>query len=304
MGKSSSSRLFLGNTDVSTDDGETLALTPAAIPPTEFRLFLSPNLAVGAGGNGFIMGTNQADVFRVLDVPGRVTTDSSFNRGGDLIRLTGKVADWTVRYESSSAVFDDGDTVLAVPAGINGLGIAFDDAIFILRYDAAMKQLVVGTQALTDVSAPIVSPPVNAYLGPDTPQFGSSKLFLLAGGEATVRGDVSIVGTNAAEHVTLDGGNVFLDQSFNRGGDTVSVKWDTSLLTARVESSSVVISTALGFSVTIPVGTVGLTVEFTDSVRTLRYDPVSEHFMLGDQVIPLNGPVQLGIGNDPVGFIG
>ena len=86
-----------------------------------------------------------------------------------------------------------------------------------------------------------------------------------AGEDVTVGGsDIQLVGTTAGDEIiTVTGGNVRLDASFNRGGDTIRLPGLASEYTA-YRSFSEVIFTRAGGSVTlrIPIGTAGTEIAF------------------------------------------
>lgn len=105
------------------------------------------------------------------------------------------------------------------------------------------------------------------------------------GEDVDVGGDLTIVGTRSGgEVITVLRGTILLDASFNAGGDTVRLPDDAAFFTARQLGSSVIIA-GLGVSVTIPVGTTGLTVNFNDVSRTLLYDLAAGAIKLGDQFV-------------------
>lgn len=82
---------------------------------------------------------------------------------------------------------------------------------------------------------------------------------------------VNVRGSNGADTVTIEQGVVAsLSASFNRGNDVVNFTGLASSYTiTKSGSSNILITDASGTSVTIPVGTAGITINFADASRTL-----------------------------------
>jgi flagellar biosynthesis GTPase FlhF len=123
-----------------------------------------------------------------------------------------------------------------------------------------------------------------------------------AGEDITVGGsDVDVIGTNGGgEEITVTGGNISLDASFANGGDTIALEGEAEDYTATVSGSRVILtSTVNGTTVSIPVGTAGLAIEFGgDDTRTLRVNGGA--IVLADQVISLTGETEIEAGTDEV----
>jgi hypothetical protein len=123
-----------------------------------------------------------------------------------------------------------------------------------------------------------------------------------AGEDITVGGsDVDVIGTNAGgEVITVTGGNISLDASFANGGDTIALEGEAEDYTATVSGSRVILtSTVNGATVSIPVGTAGLAIEFGgDDTRTLRVNGGA--IVLDDQVISQTGTTEIDAGGDEV----
>lgn len=103
--------------------------------------------------------------------------------------------------------------------------------------------------------------------------------------------DIQLFGTNSGgEVITFSGGNITLDASFNRGGDTLVLPGDATSYTAYRTSSEVVITRAdNGVVARIPVGTAGMEVQFGSSdSRTLLFDRSINQITLEGQVIGTN----------------
>lgn len=101
-----------------------------------------------------------------------------------------------------------------------------------------------------------------------------------------------VIGTSAGrEVVTIAAGvEVLLDKSFNTGGDTIKFLGNAaSYSIVAVNSSLVRVTDASGTSVTIPVGRPGLSIEFADATRTLKYDSVERAIkLIDDKGTPAN----------------
>jgi len=84
-------------------------------------------------------------------------------------------------------------------------------------------------------------------------------------------GTYTVVGTrDGKETVTVaPGAKVTLDASFNAGGDSISVSGNAGSYKAVADGTQVILTDALGGTVTIPVGTTKSTVAFADASRDL-----------------------------------
>jgi VCBS repeat-containing protein len=101
----------------------------------------------------------------------------------------------------------------------------------------------------------------------------------------TISGKVTIIGTSSNDIVALDAGkpaNLTFDASFNQGGDIIILDKDAASYSA-VRSGSSILLTATDETLSIPVGTVGLTLRFTDGDRTMLF--AGGAFKIGDQAI-------------------
>lgn len=244
--------------------------------------------AFGAGGT--VQGTLGIQDITVLDLAGAITFDASFNRGDDIIRLSGEAADWRALLSGSTAQLSNGVTTVTIPAGSAGLTLVFDDGTRELRFEGG--EVRIGGQALGDVFEYLTAPASGAApsLAGDLDALG--QLFLPVSGHVAAAGNLTVYGTAGDEEVSLSGkGKITLDASFNGGGDTLVLSGEASFYSALRVGSSVVLSSADG-EVTIPVGTKGLTLDFADGDRTLVYDSVLAAVTLGGQTI---ASVQVGL---------
>ena len=106
------------------------------------------------------------------------------------------------------------------------------------------------------------------------------------GDNVTVGGnDVDVIGTSNDETITIVSGNVTLDASFANGGDTIELAGEAEEYTAALSGSRVIITNvATGATVSIPVGTAGLDVEFGgDDTRSLMV--MNGAVMFGEQTV-------------------
>lgn len=121
-----------------------------------------------------------------------------------------------------------------------------------------------------------------------------------AGEDITVGGDdVTVIGTNeGGEEVTIVGGNITLDASFAAGGDTIVLAGEAEDYTATVSGSRVILTSATGATVSIPVGTNGIAVDFGgDDTRILMVNADGD-LMLGEQMVDAEGETTLDPGAD------
>lgn len=275
-------------------DTVAVTTTPPLANPPGFRFFFSPsqpNHGTIGGMGGMIMGSLWDDGLGILDLPGTITLDPSFNRGADLIVLAHTAEDWSIYRDGSIAVLSDGDTNIEIPVGA-GSAVSIGGEIRFLKFEAATGNMLLGNQIVDTTRSPIESPPFDGiWMGPDAlGGEGVSHLFLYNGSEVAVGGsfNVNISGSNDGDHVIFKSGKATFDASFNRGGDVISLSANAGEVTASLSGSSVHLK-SIGphayFDLMIPVGVVGLTLDFADGERTLVYDRAQDHFLIGDQVI-------------------
>lgn len=117
-------------------------------------------------------------------------------------------------------------------------------------------------------------------------------LFLAADGAISVSGKVDIFGSSGNELANLISGELTLDASFNRGGDTITLEELATEFTATRSGSSVVLEGA-DTQALVPVGTAGATLIFAgDDARTLLFDTGLPGITIAGQEITTD-PVQL-----------
>ena len=268
-------------------------LPPPPPPASRAKLILTQSgQDMVIGGNVAVLGTTAGgEVIEI--VRGNVTLDASFNAGGDTVVLPGNAGTYSAVLSGSLVVISGAGTSVAIPVGTAGIAVQFADSTRTLEIQGG--QVVLGTQQITSSAQPVAAsgaPLVDAVeSGPDS----FAKLILTAPGQdVDVGGNVSVTGTTApSEVVTVLGGNIRLDASFNAGGDTVVMPGASSDYAASLSGSLVTITDGHGTSVAIPVGVNGITVDFTNVDLTLRVDTATGTVRLGDQVITASsGTVQ------------
>jgi len=251
----------------------------AATSANDFRLLAADGFVGTIGGGGVVFGTSGMQDITLVDRPGEIRFDASFNRGGDIIRLPGIAADYTVALSGSSAVFDDGDSRYSIPLGTAGTKLVFDDGVRNLGLVGGAVKF--GSQSVTTAAADAMAPSDNSSLPGGANTNAQARIFLAGGADVSIGGDQRVFGTTGVEHITYLGGDLIFDPSFNRGGDTLSLPDAPSVYRAYVSGSSAVIVTAEG-NITIPVGTTGMTIDFAGEARSLRLDPTSQTIRVGD----------------------
>ena len=246
------------------------------------RLVTSGGFMGDIGGSATVFGTLGFDDITVL-AQSDVVFDPSFNRGGDVIRFEGSSEGWSVALSGSSVTFDDGLTTATIPIGATDTFVVFDDGARTLRYDAASQTVLIGNQAVTPYFN-VVAAAANVDALPSLDDEDAVATLYMAGGSATVGGDVNVIGSALVESVTVNAGTITFDPSFNRGGDTITLPGAADQFTAATLGSSVVL-TMDGMSLTIPVGLSGLELEFNDGERELLYDSALASVLIGSQPI-------------------
>lgn len=252
----------------------------------DWVLYAADGFTGEIGGTGQVFGTTAHEAITVLDRPGTVVFDGTFNRGGDIVHLTGNASGWNVRLSGSNAVFSDGDTDVFIPVGTSGLSVDFDDGARWLHYDQVQTQVKLGSQAVGEEHAPITAlpggppgPPINAVPG------AKAFLYMVEGGEVVVGGQlVEIFGTSGSEAIELTEGVMAFDGTFNRGGDTLALPFAPGLFAGRLSGAQLVLDSAV-LDLHIPVGKDGMPISFDGTQGLLRYDADLEQVLLDTQQI-------------------
>lgn len=255
-------------------------------PPVRANLTLTESgqdLAIA--GNVAIFGTSAGGEIITL-VHGDITLDASFNLGGDTVVLPGIAASYSAMLSGSFVIITSDTLTVAIPVGIAGIDLQFADSTRSLRFDPGAGVVLLGDQAIAATESTVSeSGPPRIDLVGDGPDSLARLVLATAGQDVEIGGNVHVIGSTApGETVTIYGGNIQLDASFNTGGDTIVLNGAASAFTATLSGSFVTL-VSVDTSVSIPIGVAGLTVQFTDSEQLLRFDLATSQVMLGDTVV-------------------
>ena len=229
----------------------------------------SGGYAATVGGNVKVFGTSDIDVISLADIAGTITFDGSFNRGGDFILLPNSAKAYTIARSGSSVTITDADSNITIPVGTKGTTLKFSDGELVLKFNG---QVQLGSQVVTATSTGITAT-LSAKTTLPTATSSTGTLILAPNDPVLIGGNVKIFGTNGADTVTVAdvAGSISFDGSFNRGGDKIVLsKFAESYSIARPNASNVVIGDE-DTKLTIPLGTRGLSVKFSNEERTLVY---------------------------------
>ena len=270
-------------------DTQTFTVSVGELIPSqhEFTLLASAGFVGEIGGFGDVFGTALgSEDITVLDVAGAVSLDPSFNKGGDVLHLSGDASDWNIVASSSSAILSDGDTFVEIPVGINGLAIAFDDGVRTLAIDTSIQSMRIGDQAFGEdrVQISATAQDIDLPTGSDPEAF--AQLLMQPDGDVVAGGVLNVFGTSSGdETIDLHFGDVSFDPSFNKGGDLLQIDGSAQEFTAERVASNLILSSDT-LQLDIPVGISGMTIAFVGGDdRTLLFDTDLNMIVLGDQPI-------------------
>ncbi|MEZ5735273.1 MAG: SGNH/GDSL hydrolase family protein [Novosphingobium sp.] len=249
-----------------------------------FRLFVSDGFAGTIGGTGIVFGTAGFQDIALGGQSGAVIFDPSFNSGEDVIRFPDAAATYTVRLSGSSAVIENQDCGYTIPIGTAGTGLIFADGVRTLIFDGDAGIASIGDQAIAADAAAIAAPAELSLPPPEPDPAALGRLFLAEGTNVAVGGDLSAFGTTGSETVSYLSGDLILDPSFNRGGDTLVFLEQASGFTAYRSGSTIALRGAQG-SVSIPVGLAGMTLDFAGEQRQLVFDEATSLVTIGGKAI-------------------
>lgn len=270
-----------GGSDSYTATVSVLALDDAA----EWRLLATDGWAGEIGGSGDVFGTDGFQDVTVLDIAGSIAFDPSFNGGGDVIRVSGDADDWLVASQGSNALLFDGDTLLSIPAGDDGLTVVFDDGArtLVVEGNAMMLGAQTITATLTAVSAIAES---DAVVGGPVDADALAQLLLMADGSVMAGGVLEVFGTtDGSETVHLTFGDVNFDPSFNQGGDLLILDDEISEIDSASRFGSGVVIESQHYQISLPAGPSGMDIDFAGEVRELIYIEATNQLLLGDQLL-------------------
>lgn len=255
----------------------------------DFRLFLGDNSLDSVGGSGAIFGTSGPQAVGIEDFAGTITLDPSFNRGGDLIFLEGKAERWEVVRLGSSAVLSDGDTFVSIPLGTVGTVVAFGDGSRLLRFDEATQTSRLGPQEFGSTSERVTGPADNPPYARSPDLSATSRLFVTSddpvyAGVGLNGGKLAVFGSNGANNLSFNAGEITLDPSFARGEDQLTLFAPTSTFSVALFGSSVKLDGQF-IDMTIPIGAVGQVIHFDNADRVLVFDAASNQVTIGSQIV-------------------
>ncbi len=246
------------------------------------RLITGAGYTGTIGGTITVYGTPERQTITVADVAGTVTFDPSFNKGGDTIVLAKSAASYTIAQSGSTVILSDGDSRIVIPVGTVANTVQFSDGDRTLLFSGGVK---IGSQAVTTTAATITATgTTKSTLAADAAT--QAARLVLSEESASVGGNVMVYGTAGVESVSVFGkGKITFDPSFNKGGDEIQFGDAVAAYSAQRLGSSVSISDAQ-LSASIPVGTVGTTLNFAGDTQVLKFQ--SGVFQLGDTTITEN----------------
>lgn len=271
-----------GNGGVSTQDITILGSVPG------FRVLLIDGYAGTIGGAGSIYGTEAGQDLKLLDAPGNVDFDTSYNNGGDVIRLQHAADHYQIYLLGSNGIITDGDTNYTIPVSRDGIPIVFADGVREFRFDGGTGSVKIGSQNLTETPRSITAGPDGTPVPEIDGVDGSAVVSLEPTADVTIGGNFALFGTTDGEDVHYLSGNAVFDPSFNRGGDTIYLPRAPEEYSAYFIGSTIVITSVDG-TLTIPLGSNGLDLNFDGEVRTLLASSGSG-VKIGDQAITGTSP--------------
>jgi hypothetical protein len=246
-----------------------------------FKLYLSNGLVDQIGGSGQVVGTNGFQDITILPSLGDIVFDASFNKGGDVIRLPGLAAEYTVALVGSMVEFVTTNSTYSIPIGSIGTLIVFEDGVRKLVINGLTNTVKLGSQSVTQVANPITAPTDNSPIPGGANDQVDGRVFLANGADVALMGNNLVFGTTGAEKIYYLGGELELDPTFNRGGDTLFLPRSIDHYSA-YRSGSVLILLSDDGVIHIPVGSTGMTLNFDGNAQTLRVNTATNLTMIGD----------------------
>ena len=258
-----------------------------------FRLFLGEGFSGGIGGMGIVSGTSGFEDVHVLGDGNIINFDPTFNRGDDVIRLTGSATDYYATRSGSQLVLTNDFSTYSIPVGAAGASIVFDDdagnEARLLRFvDGSIMRL--GSQTITTVETAVTDTDITAPIPGGGNPAATARMFVGVDATVSLDGDYTVNGSaTGAETIDWLGGDLNFDSTFNRGGDTLVSHHAVTQYEAYVSGSRVVLVGPDG-TASLPAGQAGMALSFAPEgqapiVRELHIDPATLAFMIGTQVI-------------------
>lgn len=254
------------------------------------RSLFSSGMIAQIGGNTNVFGTSGAETLVINDRPAEIQLDPSFNKGGDRVYLPGDSDDYTAKIVGSSAIVTNGEITVTLPVGAIATQLVFDDGACDLFIDTAAKQVMLGDLSLSSDAQTVEA---GFFDGPSRDELdaeGAGRLLLSQGSSNTIDGDFAVFGTRGSETLVFLGGEVALDPSFNRGGDTIYFSGRIEEYEASLAGSTAVIEGGEG-EIRLPVGVGSTTLVFLDvEVQTAIDDGLYiGSTLIGPDAVALSG---------------
>lgn len=274
---------------------QTISVTVSAATTTATQTFrlVAPDGWVGSvGGNGLVVGTSGFQDVRITS--GAVSLDGSFNTGNDIVSLDGDASGYSIVRSGSAATISKGGSVsLTVPIGTTGAPIVFDDGPRKLVFNNPNFNF--GAQTFSTTQSAITAGPDGAAL-PTGASASAIATAILVGvslpsgqtSHISISGTAKVVGTSVNEVVQIiasSKSNLTFDPSFNQGGDVIVLGRDAGSFTAQRSGSSMLLVGPTE-NLTIPIGSAGLTLRFTDEDRSLAFS--NGEYKIGTQSIGMS----------------
>ena len=264
--------------------GSATATVQVIVGDPRFQLFAVDGFVGAVRGTGKVFGANGFQDITILADSGKIALDGSFTRGNDIVRLEGDAASYTIERTASSAVLKHGTTEVTIPLGTAGLALAFDDGARELVFDLAANAARIGEQTFGAGAATIAAPADGTPLPAGADPGATGRLAMAQSSEVGIAGSYSVFGSNGFDVLHVLDGSIALDGSFSRGGDVLILPDAASDYQAYLAGSQLVL-VGIEDTISIPIGTAGMEIAFSDDERTLRFDAASASVLLGDQQI-------------------
>lgn len=111
---------------------------------TQAARVIVSNETVTLGGTYQVYGSSASERVIIVDRPGTITFDASFNKGGDSVELAGTVDAFSVKRVGSSAVFASQTQTISLPTGLTANLVQFADDARLVLFDPKANALKLG----------------------------------------------------------------------------------------------------------------------------------------------------------------
>ncbi len=258
-----------------------------------FRLFLGEGFSGGVGGVGIVSGTIGFEEVRVIGDGNIINFDPTFNRGGDVIRLTGSATDYFATRSGSQIVLTNDVSTYSIPVGLNGTSIVFDDDAGNLSRQVRFVDgniMRLGSQTITSIETAVTATDALFPIPSEGNVAATARMFVGIDATVSLDGDYTVNGSaTGAETIDWLGGDLNFDSTFNRGGDTLISHNSVTQYEAYVSGSRVILIGPDG-AASVPAGQTGMALEFAPEgqasiSRELHINTTTGAFMIGTQII-------------------